>query len=261
MKPPRSEPTMQAIYDRLIAEIPEDPVADETVRGEHWTMVRSGAGIGLAMTVKAETRPRTLPESCAGMPLRELAGAVKSWNFADASLGMAAINAFHNSPDRPWIAQALARGGGGGAFEIWRSRAAGKKVAIIGHFYHVERTLGEVCELSILEQQPGPGDYPDSACEYLLPRQDFVFATGVTFINKTFPRILELSQKSGLILAGPSVPMAPLLFNYGVLDLQGFVVTDPGLCRALISDENRTRGIFDAGRRISLTPEQITVSR
>jgi uncharacterized protein (DUF4213/DUF364 family) len=252
---------MQAIYDRLIAEIPEELRVDETIRGEHWTVVRSGAGVGLAMTVKAETRPRTLPESCAGMSLRELAGAVKSWNFADASLGMAAINAFHNSPDRPRIAQALARGGGAGAFEIWRTRAAGKKVAIIGHFFHVEKTLGEVCELSILEQQPSPGDYPDSACEYLLPQQDFVFATGVTFINKTLPRLLELSQKSGLILAGPSVPMAPLLFDYGVLDLQGFVATDPGLCRAVANGGSGTERIFDAGKRISLTPEQITSNK
>jgi uncharacterized protein (DUF4213/DUF364 family) len=249
---------MQAIYDRLIAEIPEEYRVDETIRGEHWTMVRSGAGVGVAMTVKVETRPRTLPESCAGMPLRELAAAVKSWNFADASLGMAAINAFHNSPDRPRIAEALARGGVAGAFEMWRSRAAGKKVAIIGHFFHVERTLGEVCELSILEQHPGPGDYPDSACEYLLPQQDFVFATGVTFINKTLPRLLELSQKSGLILAGPSVPMAPLLFDYGVLDLQGFVATDPGLCRAVASGGKGTERIFDAGAKVSLAPEQLT---
>jgi uncharacterized protein (DUF4213/DUF364 family) len=189
------------------------------------------------------------------MPLRELATAVRSWNFADAALGMAAINAFYNSPERPWISEALARGGVPGAFEVWRRRTAGKKAAVIGHFNHLERTLGDVCELSILEKQPRPGDYPDSACEFLLPQQDFVFATGVTFINKTFPRLLELSKRCGLVLVGPSVPMAPLLFDEGVLDLQGFVATDLGLCRTVISTGNQAEAIFPAGMRVSLTPE------
>jgi uncharacterized protein (DUF4213/DUF364 family) len=220
-------------------------------------MVRSGAGVGLAMTLPIESRPRTLPDSCAGMGLRDLAKAAKSWNFADAALGVAAINAYRNSPERPWVAAALDRGEVIGAFEVWRERTAGKKAAVIGHFPHLERTLGDICELVILEKKPLTGDYPDSACEFLLPFPDFVFATGVTLINKTFPRILELSQNCGLILAGPTVPLAPFLFDHGVLDLQGFVVTNPALCRAVIAGEEPTLTIFDTGKRVSLTPETV----
>jgi uncharacterized protein (DUF4213/DUF364 family) len=125
-------------------------------------------------------------------------------------------------------------------------------VAVIGHFPHLEKTLGKVCDLAILEKRPLPGDYPDSACEFLLPFQDYVFATGVTLINKTLPRLLELSRRQGLILVGPSVPLAPLLFDWGVRDLQGMVVTDPELCRGVITGENLGSTIFDAGQRVSI---------
>jgi uncharacterized protein (DUF4213/DUF364 family) len=138
------------------------------------------------------------------------------------------------------------------AFCAWRDRIAGKKVAVIGHFFQLVETLGDVCDLSILEKRPDSGDYPDSACEFLLPLQDFVFATGVTLTNKTLPRLLQLAGKAGIILAGPSVPMAPLLFERGVRDLQGFVVTGPEICAAVIRGERPELTIFDAGRRVNV---------
>jgi uncharacterized protein (DUF4213/DUF364 family) len=250
---------MWDIYDALIEGIPPDYRVDEVLRGDRWTMVRSGDGIGLAMTLHERTRPDTLCSkdlSCEGMPLAELATAVKSWNFGEASLGMAAINAYWNSPKHDFVAHALEMGDTK-AFNAWRNRVAGKKVAVIGHFSHLEQTLGDICDLSVLEKRPCPGDFPDSACEFLLPSQDFVFATGVTFTNKTLPRLLELAGDRGIILTGPSVPLAPLLFDRGALDLQGFVVTDPGLCRAVVSGENRELRIFGAGRRVSLVPKYV----
>jgi uncharacterized protein (DUF4213/DUF364 family) len=245
---------MWTMYDVLIEEIPRNYRVDEVVRGNSWTMVRSGGRVGLAMNVPWETRPGTLPDSCVGMELRELAEAAKSWNFVEAGLGVAAINAFYNFPDHERVALALEREDAD-AFTLWRNRAAGKKAAVIGHFPHLEKTLGEVCDLSILEKRPLPGDYPDSACEFLLSQQDLIFATGVTVINKTFPRLLDLSRKTGLILVGPSVPLAPRLFDFGVRDLQGFVVTDPAACRAAITRESALC-IFDAGKRVSLTPAE-----
>ncbi|GHV75229.1 hypothetical protein AGMMS49942_00500 [Spirochaetia bacterium] len=247
-----------ALYDALIDPIPPDLKADEVIAGEFWTYVRSGDRVGLAMNLarvhNTETRPRLLPESSqalAGMPLRELAAAAKSWNFAEASLGVAAINAFWNSPEHEQVGRALL-GEGGGAFGAWRDTVRGKKVAVIGHFMHLEKTLGGICDLSILEKRPGPGDYPDSACEFILPGADFIFATAVTVINKTLPRLLELSRPQGLILAGPTVPLAPPLFDFGVRDLQGLVIRDPDLCREVINGKDQCATIVDAGKRVSI---------
>jgi uncharacterized protein (DUF4213/DUF364 family) len=228
---------------------------DEILRGNHWTMVRSGDAVGLAMTVHEKTRPAGMPSPGAGMALRDLAAAVKSWNFAEASLGMAAINAYWNSAAHAAVARALERGETE-AFGAWRDRVRGKKAAVIGHFPRLEEKLGNICELSILEKRPLPGDYPDSACEFLLPSQDFVFATGVTLTNKTLPRLLELARRVGIILTGPSVPLAPLLFDWGVRDLQGFVVTDPALCRRLVKEDLSGAVVFDTGRQISMDRDE-----
>jgi uncharacterized protein (DUF4213/DUF364 family) len=129
---------MWTLYDKLIEAIPGDKQVDEAVPGDHWTMVRSGDGVGLAMSMAAfgETRPRTLPEPCAGMPLRRLAAAAKSWNFAEAALGMAAINAWWNSPDHEAVARSL-EGEDVSAFDRYRERVRGKKTAVVGHFRHL----------------------------------------------------------------------------------------------------------------------------
>ncbi|MDR2159015.1 MAG: DUF364 domain-containing protein [Treponema sp.] len=247
---PLKEHAAWALYDALVEEIPLHYRVDEVLR-RNWTMVRSGDNVGIAMTVRGKTRPAGMVSFRRGMPLRELAAAVKSWNFAEASLGMAAINTYWNSAERETVARALKRGKTE-AFNAWRNRVRGKKVAVIGHFSRLEEKLGAICELSILEKRPLPGDYPDSACEFLLPLQDFVFATGVTLTNKTLPRLLELARGTGIILTGPSVPLAPLLFDWGIRDLQGFVVTNPALCRKIINGENSGAAIFDAGRQISI---------
>jgi uncharacterized protein (DUF4213/DUF364 family) len=207
------------------------------------------------MTLGKPTRPRTLPKNMTGMSLRSLAAFSKSWNFEEASLGIAAINAWWNAPEQKAAALSL-NIGADDSFSFWRERVAGKRVAVIGHFPYLEKKIGDVCELSILEKRPVEDDFPDSACEYLLPEQDYVFATGVTLINKTLPRLLELSRHCGIILAGPSVPLAPPLLKRGVIDLQGFVVTDAARCAEAVHGEWHG-GIFDTGRRVSLTEEML----
>jgi uncharacterized protein (DUF4213/DUF364 family) len=247
-----------ALYDALIDPIPPGLKADEAIAGEGWVYVRSADRVGLAMNLArihaVDTRPRMLPEDCQGlrgMPLKEIAAAAKSWNFAEASLGVAALNAFWNSPEHGAVARSL-EGDGSEAFEAYAERVRGKKVAVIGHFPYLERSMKDAASLSILEKRPGPGDYPDSACEFLLPEQDFVFATGVTVINKTVVRLLALSQAQGLILAGPSTPLAPLLFDFGARDLQGLVVTDPDRCRDLVHGVATGGTIHAAGKRVSI---------
>ena len=82
--------------------------------------------------------------------------------------------------------------------------------------------------------QPEWGDYPAEAAEVLLPQQDFVFMTGATFANKTMPRLLELSKHAVTVLVGPSVPLHPILFDYGANGLSGFTVTDAALAADLV---------------------------
>ena len=129
------------------------------------------------------------------MALRDAAALSKSWNFLEATLGVAALNAYYNSWDRVRALPGFEEAGEPrddiesrtekNAFYAFRDEIAGKRVAIIGHFPHIEELIAPLCRLSILERDPMPGDYPDSACEYILPEQDYVFITGMTLVNKT----------------------------------------------------------------------------
>lgn len=217
------------MYNELIESIPEDLTVLECIIGINWTIIRSERGIGTAMTMKG-SKAGTEIKSITGMKLRELAGYVKSWNMLQASLGQAAINSALNTQASVTaiIGSPVVKTDNpdeSNAFSQFLPEINGKKVTIIGHFPKIEY-LSSSCCLSILEREPQPGDYPDPACEYILPEQDYVFITGTTFINKTISRLLELSKNAKVIMVGPSVPISPILFKYGVNTIAGMVVLD-----------------------------------
>ena len=219
-----------SIYDTLIDGIDSDARVDSAVVGTRWTAVTAGGHTGIAMTVSVESCPRTFPKGIVGLPLREAAGAVKSWNFAEASLGMAAINAFYNTPERVKSLRAAE------PYENYCTRGLelrGKRVAMIGHMGYPESALSGIEKLYVLERAPQKGDYPDSACEYVLPQCDLVLITGSALVNKTMPRLLELSKNALTVLTGPTVPMCPALLGQSVRRLAGMIVTDASIVPAI----------------------------
>jgi Uncharacterized conserved protein len=220
------------LYDELIDAVPSDLRVKDYMIGLHWTAVATEQGIGVAKTVRGGMAGSELG-NLQDISLKQLAISVKSWNMLDASLGLAAINSTLNSRDRIMdITTPLGSESPdkyriedindltNGVFEV-----NGKKVACVGHFPQIN-CLREVCKLSILDRNPMPGEYPDSACEYILPEQDLVYITGTALINKTMPRLLELSSNARVVLLGPSVPISTALFNYGVDLIAGMVVSD-----------------------------------
>jgi len=221
---------MWKLYEELIKNIPTDIIADNITVGLSWTVVSAGKYCGAAMTVEEHGQECFIDilDSRRGQPLNYLASLSKSWNFTEASIGVAAINAYYNNKET-WK-QSCSSGntswkiiGSENAFDGYAHAVKGKKVAVIGHFKQLENYLSEAKSLSVLERKPTGDDYPDSACEYILPDQDFVFITGTTLINKTLPRLLELSKAAQVILVGPSTPMTPILFAYGINELSGFL--------------------------------------
>lgn len=240
-----------SLYDELIEGIPSGPTVQYYQAGCHWSrVVSSEDSVGLAMTIPLISRPALSQEiSLIGKPLRQMAQLVKSWNFVEAALGMAAINSWYNQPQRaelcgfshPNIDKGIRE-----AFDVYYEEAAGKKVAIIGHFPFIEKRFKGHADLSILERDPDFGDFPDPACEYLLPQQDYVFITGSTFVNKTLPRLLTLSEGARVVIVGPSTPLAPFLFDRGVYGLSGFVSSDIEKLEDALRGANNM-SLFDAG--------------
>lgn len=224
---------MWELYDELIAGIPEDLTVEKVICGMVWTAVKSSAGgIGLAMT----TNTHTLPPSFRGfahMPLKTAAERVKSWNFIEAGIGMAAINAYYNSVER---LEALKSRQENSRFCTFDIPFEGKNVAMVGALRYPSGMFDCAKRLTIMERSPVNGTYPDSACEYYLPDSDLVLITGSAFINKTMPRLLQLAQSADIIITGPSTPMAPCLLKRGVRRLAGLVITDEVPCFNFVAE-------------------------
>jgi uncharacterized protein (DUF4213/DUF364 family) len=248
---------MWKIYDDLIAAVPESSTVSACMAGLHWFLVRSES-VGLAMAPREYSGTPSRAGRIAGMKTRDLARWVKSRNPWEAAFGLAAINSALNAP---WIVErscniSLQRMPNEDVFTYLFEELRGKRVAVIGHFPNLER-LAEICELSILERHPAAGDFPDPACEYILPAQDVVISTATTLMNKTLPRLLQLCHNARVVIAGPSTPLTPLLFNYGIDQLGGLVVEDQELLWEVVQ-EGGQRNIFDHGTRMVKVARVIT---
>lgn len=244
---------MWELYDRLIEGIPEGIKVVSYISGDIWTIVRTEDNAGVAMTVDITSMEPVLTKDPTQYDLKTLAGCAKSWNLREASIGIAAINAYYNrEPSIYKYNKAIENSESEDAFVLYGDEMTGKKVAVIGHFPFIEKSLRGKCELTILERDPKKGDYPDPACEYILADQDYILVTGSTLVNKTLPRLLQLrSEKTTLMMIGPSVTMSPVLYDYGVSALSGMIVSDAELAEEIIG-KNSCRGIFKAGKMVNL---------
>ena len=91
------------LYDQLIDEIPADITVTAIHTDGKWRRVATSEdGAGMAFGMNVQSRPRALedPSDLVGRPLRDVAALAKSWNFEDAGVGMAAVNAYHSHPVR-----------------------------------------------------------------------------------------------------------------------------------------------------------------
>ena len=79
-------------------------------------------------------------QSPVDVDLKTLAGLAKSWNWLEASLGAAAINAYYATPDNieslgGAIDEGVAESGdASNPFHRLKDRYVGRKVAVVGHF-------------------------------------------------------------------------------------------------------------------------------
>jgi len=243
------------IYDELIAAIPDELTVQSCLVGLHWTLVGCQQGLGAAMTLKGGPENGGFTDVI-GLPLKAAAAWIKSWNMLEASIGQAALNAALNTPaaveeltGQPFDYAAHQEQANG--FDQFIPELQGKKVAVIGHFPNIDK-LRAHCELSILERAPRDNDFPDPACEYILPEQDLVFITGTAFINKTMPRLLELSRSARTIVIGPSVPISPVLFAHGVDTISSTVLLDHELVRNAVKQGGKMKIFRSGGQMVSI---------
>ncbi len=245
------------LYDLLLDRLDDSAHVAEIVIGLTWTLCRSvgdrGPGYGLAMSPGTPTRTLPWPGTLSGRSVKGLADWLRGWDPYEATVAMAAVSSVLNrGSDLAGSAIPLFPSGSANlaVFQHFAPRLAGQRVCVVGRYPGLD-ALDLGWDLTVLERQPGRGDLPDPAAEYLLPRADWVFLTATSIPNKTFPRLAELSRDAPLVLMGPTVPWVPELADFGVDYLAGVWVEDGERLRATIAEGGGTR-IFETGVRYAV---------
>ena len=144
---------MWALYDALLERVDADDRIEYVRAGVSWVLVRTEKGaLGVASVPQGNLGQPVDESTYRGMPLREAARLVKRWDFRQAALGLAAVNAAINRTER------FADCGEPDAFLRYRDRAQGRRVAVVGRFQYLEERLKPICDLSVLERAPIAGE-------------------------------------------------------------------------------------------------------
>lgn len=252
------------IYECLLDNCSSTQTIARLSIGLVWTVCQShpyqSTFSGLAMTPTVPTRTLRWPGTLVGKTLKDVGQWLLQWEPYQATVGMAAVNCSINAG--PIADGEILEVHPGAAnltvFEYFLPQLKDKKVAVIGHYPGIERYV-EQYGWQVLERVPQSGDYPDPACEYLLPDADWVFLSASTIPNKTFPRLAELSASATTVLMGPTVPWLPELRDFGIDYLAGVEVVDADALYRTAAEGGGVR-IFETGVRykvVSLSEKNV----
>ena len=230
----------RSLFDRLATGL--SGAARRVVVGLNWTLVVGPEGAGMAQTPARGTagcRSLPRPGTYAGQTLAELAGLWFSDNVFEHTIAVAAVNAHWNrfdSPDFP-----------GNGLDLVENH--GEKTVVIGRFPGLaERHPG----IAVVEREPRPGEYPETALDTLLPKAEFVAVTASTIVNGSLPGILSRCRGAYVLMIGPSTPLAPALFDLGVDALSGFVAVDLDRLAQAVSEGAAVSALRPFGRFTTL---------
>jgi uncharacterized protein (DUF4213/DUF364 family) len=221
------------ILDDLIGSLRRDAPAREVRVGAFWTAVWSRA-CGLASTTGPGDHEHGTSfvrhvGSLAGRSAQELARLAYSDSPLEAGIGLAAINSLLEVDE----ARCLERNAG----DLLIERGRGKKVALVGHFPFVPALREAAARLWVLELRPQPGDAYAEEAEGVVPQADIVAITGSAFMNHTIEDLLGLCRPGSFVMVlGPTTPLSPVLFDYGVDVVSGTRVVDPVLALRCLSE-------------------------
>lgn len=234
------------ILEALLADL---PASDEPVReilvGAYWTMVNTG----LATTMRDQDPQHG--DACGSLPdagslhrktVRGLASYVRSEHPVAMSIGMAAINSLLNLDESRCTDR--------GAFDLLVEKGRGRKVAVVGHFPFVPKLRELAKELWVLEQRPRPGDLPAAEASRILPQCEVVCLTGTSLMNGTLDGLLALCHDAYVVLTGPSSPLSPVLFEFGIDAICGARVTDPAALSPFITQGASFKQLHSHGVRL-----------
>lgn len=217
------------LIEELLASLPADPIpVRNVIMGIHWTLVSSKfCGMGSTISDSGHHRHHdhhghSLVRDVGKLhqkSAQELARWILSENTLEASIGIAAINSLLDI-DESKMEEI-------NAADIIERECNGKNLVVVGHFPFVEKMKSIAKNCWVIEKKPACGDFPEQAARDFIPQAQIIAITGTSLINHTIDDLLSLCPKDSLVmLLGPSTPLSPVLFNYGISFLSGARVYD-----------------------------------
>ncbi len=216
--------------------------AKRVIVGLNWTLVEGEQGAGLAHTPTRGTNGcQSLPDPghYVDRDLSGLASMIASDNIFEITIAIAAINAFHNRFD--------CKGSTRNGLDL--VTANGLKTVVIGRFPGLEKRMPGA---AVIEREPGPDDYPETAAEDLLPRCEHLIITASTLLDGALPHLLSLAPQAYTVLLGPGTPLAKSLFQHGVDAASGLVVEDIAALAAAIAEGGAVRAMKRYARNLTV---------
>ena len=236
---------MKILEDLLQHLIPSEEALRDVIVGAHWTAVIT-RGCGLASTM-GDPHPHKGPSvrdagKLTEKDIAELMNLARSDKLLEASIGMATINSLIEIDEK--------RCSEVNAFDILAEQGGEKDVAVIGHFPFVPKLKELARNLWVIEQRPHPGDLKADRSADILPHCQVVAITSTAFINHTLEALLELCRDAFVMLLGPTTPLTPLLFDYGIDALSGTKVVDEAQVIRHVKEGATFQQIHHAGVRL-----------
>ena len=228
----RDTETTMRILDHLISTLNSDaPVKDIRQGVFHTGVLTRYCGLAATLPRDALKQEGTLirePGFLLDKTSRDLAQMVYSESLLEAAIGMATINSLLEVDLNSCTEL--------NAAEVILQKGEGKRVAIVGHFPFLPRVREKAKALWVIEKNQRENDFHEAEADRFIPQADIVALTGTSLTNHTLPHLLELcDRKAFIIMLGDTVPLSPVLFDYGVHALSGTRVMDADLALKCVS--------------------------
>jgi uncharacterized protein len=208
---------LEALLDSLV----DDATVREAIAKPNWVAVWSrNCGLAAAFAFGSDPAEPIDASSLTGRSARELARLALADDPLDATLGMAAVNSLIEVDE--------SRCEDSNGREVLMEEAAGRSVVLVGHFPFVPDLQQIARRLDVLELRPRPGDLPSTEAARVIPNAEVVAITGSAFVNHTIEPLLRYCRPDAFVmLIGPTAPLSPVLFDFGVDAIAGARVVDP----------------------------------
>ena len=210
-------------FNELKKDLPTAIVKRLTI-GKYWTLVETDRGSGLVTSPTGPLRKKNLNDLLVfeGQSTDSTINLCHSQNPFERAVGCATLNSLVNNANLDLSSE--------NGLDI--KACDNDKIVIVGRFPGLDHKLPEAY---VLERNPGPKDYPESAAAQLIPECNHLIVTASTWVNGSLDNILRLAKNAKVSLIGPGTPLSPVFGYYGIKRLAGFVVTQPKSLAELIS--------------------------